>query len=167
MQEQGRRLSELCSQLTNHTERWIAELRVHGIRPTLGYGMILKCSALVEQIVRRCCQVFLRVTEEQGLTVLKRIHPTALVEKLNLGQLERFLKSVVPVLKDRGVLDQLEDQTLAQFDAVRQTRNAFVHGTEVHEDASAWIAYLEASSALCRTQLMHVAMEIEAREAKR
>jgi hypothetical protein len=167
MQQQTDRLRDLCLKLAKDAERWIAELRLHGIRPTLGHGMMLKCSAHVEQIIRQCSQIFLDVTGEEGARILKNIHSAARIEKLTLGQMIRFLTAIVPLLKSMGVLDEVDDQTWAQLDVARQMRNAFMHAREVREDASLWIVYLEASKALCQRRLLHVAMEVQEREAHR
>jgi hypothetical protein len=163
MQQQGGRLRNLCLTLSSDAERWIEELRLHGIRPTLGYGMMLRCSAHVEQLLRECSVVVLRLLGDEGLAILRGIHSSALVEKLTMGQLIRFLRAVVPLLKEARLVDDIDDQTWALLDTVRSMRNAFMHARQVREDAALWIEYLAASRDLCQTRLVRAVIDAEER----
>jgi hypothetical protein len=167
MQQHGSRLRNLCLTLSSDAERWIAELRIHGIRPTLGYGMMLRCSSHVEQLLRDCCAVILRLTGDDGLTTLRGIHSSALVEKLTMGQLIRFLKATVPLLKGAGLEEEIDDRTWTVLDIVRQMRNDFMHARQVREDASLWIQYLAASRDLCQTRLVQAMIDAVERDASR
>jgi hypothetical protein len=167
MKQQGDRLRDLCLKLANDAERWIAELRLHGIRRTVGHGMMLKCTAHVEQIIRTCGIVFLRLTGDEGLSILKEIQFSACVDKLTLGQQIRFLKAIIPLLRGKGLLNEVNDQTWSQLNTVRRMRNEFMHAKVVREDVVLWTAYLEASRAVCQTGLVHMAIEAEEREPHR
>jgi hypothetical protein len=158
-------LSKLSQQLISDADRWIIELRVHGIRPTLGYGMMLGCSAQAERIMRGCAIVFLSTIGEEGRPLVTSVRKRVPVEKLTIGDLIRLLKLLVPALKGKGLLDDVADEkTWSVFDRVREMRNGFVHAIEVRQDATLGIEYLEAAKRLCRTRLVRAAIEIQQHE---
>ena len=155
-------LSKLCSKLTSDADRWIKELRFHGIRPTLGYGMMLRCSDYAERIMRGCAIVFLSTTGQEGCAHLTRIRKRVPVEKLTMGDLIRLLKGLVLALKDKWPADDVADEKIwSVLDLVREMRNGFMHANEVREDPALWMAYLEAAKDLCGTRLVHTAIEIQ------
>jgi hypothetical protein len=156
-------LSKLSQEMTRDTDRWIEELRLHGIRPTLGHGMMIQCSRYAERLMRHCAIVLLYAGGDEGRALLATVRKGVPIEKLTMGELIRLLKRLVPALKGKALPDDFADEKAWPiFDRVLEMRNAFVHPKEdVHEDAALWLAYLEAAKELSSTRLVRAAIDIQ------
>ena len=123
--------------------------------------MMLRSSLYAERIMRGCATVLLRATGEEAQSLRAKVRKGVPVEKFTMGELIRLLKRLVPALKGKGLSEDVADEeTWSILDLVLEMRNAFMHPTEVRQDPSLWIAYLEAVKRLCRTRLVQAAIKI-------
>lgn len=164
-------VGQVQRELLQWLEAHLPELHRVGPHSTLWYGVMQKCGASIENLLRAAAHRFLLALGPRGEPVMRSVGNGKPLEKFTLGQCAKLLQELegpivewmtegsrLPVPQD----PLIDKRGLQLLDRVSRLRNDFAHShwpTDGSSDLT--IEFLEKSAELCQTRIIALAVALE------